>query len=64
MSIVVDLPAPFGPSSATVSPAATETSDPANCGDDAVRDPVRLLDSYEFDSLVHAVMVLLRGGLR
>ncbi len=26
MSIVVDLPAPFGPSSATVSPGATETS--------------------------------------
>src|SRR6185312_13609121 len=28
MSIVVDLPAPFGPSSATVSPAPTETSIP------------------------------------
>ncbi len=28
MSIVVDLPAPFGPSRATVSPAAIETSMP------------------------------------
>ena len=28
MSIVVDLPAPFGPSSATVSPAAIEKSIP------------------------------------
>ena len=28
MSIVVDLPAPFGPSSATVSPAAIEMSMP------------------------------------
>jgi hypothetical protein len=28
MSIVVDLPAPFGPSSATVSPRATEMSIP------------------------------------
>ena len=28
MSIVVDLPAPFGPSNATVSPGATETSIP------------------------------------
>ena len=28
MSIVVDLPAPFGPSSATVSPGATATSIP------------------------------------
>ena len=28
MSIVVDLPAPLGPSSATVSPAAIETSMP------------------------------------
>jgi hypothetical protein len=29
MSIVVDFPAPFGPRSATVSPAAIETSMPA-----------------------------------
>jgi hypothetical protein len=28
MSIVVDLPAPFGPSSATISPARIETSTP------------------------------------
>ncbi len=28
MSIVVDLPAPFGPSSATVSPSSIETSMP------------------------------------
>jgi hypothetical protein len=38
MSIVVDLPAPFGPSRATVSPAAIETSMPRTactgpCGD-------------------------------
>ena len=50
MSIVVDLPAPFGPSSATVSPGATDTSMSATAPDRRSSGP-----STSSDELVEAL---------
>ena len=55
MSIVVDLPAPFGPSSATVSPGAIERSTPRTAwiGPCAVR---KVLTRPRASNVVFAVM--------
>ena len=49
MSIVVDFPAPFGPSSATVSPAEIVTSMPRTAGTTPFGRPVRLAERGQFD---------------
>ena len=50
MSIVVDFPAPFGPSSATVSPAAIVMSTSAHGLDDRVARPERLDEATKLDT--------------
>ena len=51
MSIVVDLPAPFGPSSATVSPGAIEMSDVAHRLDAPMRRAERLDQTAQLHTL-------------
>ena len=58
MSIVVDLPAPLGPSSAAVSPASDRDVDAAHRADRALRAPVGLSQAVESDAAVGL------GGLR
>ena len=59
MSIVVDLPAPFGPSSATVSPGANRHVDAAHRVDRAARRLVGLLEAEQLDAgRAHALRLL------
>ncbi len=62
MSMVVDLPAPFGPSSATVSPAAIETSMPRTactgpCGE---RNDLTSLCSWMPEAVAISLVVIVR----
>ena len=63
MSIVVDLPAPFGPRSATVSPLATADIDAAHGLHDAVRRAERLRDALEANLAHDACTLRLCGGV-